>query len=57
MTTIDRFKHLSVVVMHDVLGKMPYKWQLQIISHLSMMKELGTSICLGCRPAYQTYRQ
>jgi hypothetical protein len=43
--------------MHDVLGKMPHEWQLQIISHLSMMKELGTSICLGCRPAYQTYRQ
>jgi hypothetical protein len=31
-----------MVAMHNVLGKMPYEWQLQIISHLSTMKKLVT---------------
>jgi hypothetical protein len=47
-TIIYPFKHLSMVAMHDMLGKMPYEWQLQIISHLSILKKLGsTSICPG----------
>jgi hypothetical protein len=47
-TIIYPFKHLSMVAMHDVLGKMPCEWQVQIISHLSIMKKLGsTSICPG----------
>jgi hypothetical protein len=44
-TIIKCFKHLFAVAMQDVFGKMPYEWPLKIISHHSMMKKLGTSIC------------
>jgi hypothetical protein len=40
------FKHLKVA-MHDVFGRIPYEWQLEIISHLSMMKKIGTFIRPG----------
>ena len=46
-TIIRRFEHLSTVAMHDVFGKMPYQWQLQIICHLSLMKTIDASICPG----------
>jgi hypothetical protein len=46
-TIIRRFEHLSTVTMHDVLGKMPYPWQLEILSHLSLMKKIDTSIYPG----------
>jgi hypothetical protein len=38
-TIIRRFEHLSKVAMQDVFGKMPYPWQLYIISHFSLIKE------------------
>jgi hypothetical protein len=46
-TIIRRFEHLSTVAMHNVFGKMPYQWQLQIICHLSLMKTIDASICPG----------
>jgi superfamily II DNA helicase RecQ len=46
-TIIRRFEHLSTVAMHNVFGKMPYQWQLQIICHLSLMKTTDASICPG----------
>ena len=33
--------------MHDVFGKMPYQWQLEILSQLSFMKKIDTSIYPG----------
>jgi Ca2+/Na+ antiporter len=48
ITTIIRcFEQLSTVAMHNVFGKMLYQWQLQIISHLSLMKTIDASICPG----------
>jgi hypothetical protein len=46
-TIVRRFEHLSTVAMHNVFGKMPYQWQLQIICHLSLMKTIDASICPG----------
>ncbi len=46
-TIIRHFEHLSTVAMHNVFGKMPYRWQLQIICHISLMKTIDTSICPG----------
>jgi hypothetical protein len=38
-TIIRRFKHLSTMAMHNVFGKMPYQWQLQIIWLSSFLDE------------------
>jgi superfamily II DNA helicase RecQ len=46
-TIIRRFKHFSTVAMHNVFGKIPYQWQLQIICHLSLMTTIDVSICPG----------
>jgi superfamily II DNA helicase RecQ len=47
LAIVERFKHLSMAAMHDVFGRMPYEWQVEIISHLSMMKKIGTFIRPG----------
>jgi hypothetical protein len=47
LAIVERFKHLSKVAMHDVLSRIPYEWQVEIISHLSMMKKIGTFIRPG----------
>jgi superfamily II DNA helicase RecQ len=47
LAIVERFKHLSKVAMHDVFGRIPYAWQVEIISHLSMMKKIGTFIRPG----------
>jgi superfamily II DNA helicase RecQ len=46
-TIIPHFEHLSTVAMPNVFGKMPYPWQLEILSHLSLMKKIDTSIYPG----------
>jgi superfamily II DNA helicase RecQ len=47
LAIVESFKHLSKVAMHDVFGRIPYEWQAEIISHLSMMKTNGTFIRPG----------
>jgi hypothetical protein len=46
LAIVERFKHLSKVAMHDMFGRIPYEWQVEIISHLSMMKTIGTFILI-----------
>jgi hypothetical protein len=47
ITIICCFEHLSMVAMHNVFGKMPYPPQLEILSHLPLMKKIDTSIYPG----------
>jgi hypothetical protein len=45
-TILDHSKHVSMVAMDNASEKMPYEWQSQIRSHLSLMKKLGTSLLI-----------